>query len=274
MTRCSSCLRTLCWLLLAACGPSDSCAAESSGARAAAAPEFQAPDARGWGSVQGFRYLELVHGGARAEQRLPMVVLIHGLGDRPRQAWFDALKLDVTARVVMPEAPTPAGDGFSWFPFRVGQNEPKALARGISAACERLARAVETLRAERPTLGKPIVGGFSQGGMLSFALALRHPELIAFALPISGALPEPLWPEAHAPAGAPAIVALHGTADTIVPFEPTRRLVERLHGLGYDASLLSYAGVGHAIAEPMLPSIRARLSAAVNRVAAESAAKP
>lgn len=251
-------------LLVCGCGRVGACGAQQhESARASAEVRFQAPDGTGWGRVEGLRYLEMLQGETSVERALPMVVLIHGLGDKPHRRWLDVVTLDVPARVVMPEAPTPAGEGFSWFPYRVGQNEPHALARGIVAACDQLARALAKLKKERPTLGKPIVTGFSQGGMLSFALALRHADLVQQALPISGGLPEPLWPSTRSTgARSPPIFALHGTADTVVPFEPTQRLIAHLRALGHDARLMPFAGVGHEITPEMSAVIRTKLTAA------------
>ena len=59
--------------------------------------------------------------------------------------------------------------------------------------------------------GKVVVTGFSQGGMLSYALALHHPELIEYALPISGMLPEVLWPTTPPPSAASARPSTPGT---------------------------------------------------------------
>jgi phospholipase/carboxylesterase len=259
-------------LVLSGCGSAGGCA-ERPVLPPSSDPElrFEAPDATGWGRARGLRYLELLRGGATPQQPLPMVVLIHGRGDRPRPEWLEAIRLELPARVVLPQAPTPAGDGFSWFPFRLGENEPSVLARGIDEACERLAGALVALRAARPTLGKPIVSGFSQGGMLSFALALRHPELIEQAIPVAGGLPEPMWPSSPVDrTRAPPIRALHGTADPVVPFAPTQRLVEHLRARGYDATLQSFPGVGHAIAPEMLPPLQAHLTAAVASIKASA----
>jgi phospholipase/carboxylesterase len=222
------------------------------------------PGADGFGRAAGIRYLELIRGAADASQPLPMVVMIHGLGDRPRRELFDLVAVQVPARIILPQAPTPIGDGYSWFDYHVGENDPQQLAQGIAAAEARLALALSALRKLRPTVGRPVVAGFSQGGMLSFALALRHPQLVAFAQPISGTLPEPLWPQTPVLAGAfPPIRALHGTADHVVPIDTTRRLVAHLRVLGYDASLIEFAGVDHAITAEMQASVHATLSEAV-----------
>jgi phospholipase/carboxylesterase len=100
--------------------------------------------------------------------------------------------------------------------------------------------------------------------MLSFALALQHPELVAYALPVSGMLPALLWP-ATGPGRArvPEIHALHGTADTVVAFDADARLVEHLQKLGYAASLAPFADIGHRVAPAMSADARSALTNAL-----------
>jgi phospholipase/carboxylesterase len=236
-------------------------------ARSAAQEPFEPPASDGWGRAEGLVYREFVVGTAAPDQPLPMVIILHGMGDQPGEHWFDAIPIDFPARVIMPQAPAAYLGGFSWFTYRVGDNEPEGLGRGISAAADRLGRALAVLTAKRPTLGRPIVTGFSQGGMLSFALAVRHPDQLALALPIAGTLPVPIWPATRANAAPnPPIRALHGTTDTVVPFGPTRELVAELARLGFDASLQTFEGVGHTIAPEMKPAIARGLRQAVSQL--------
>ena len=193
-------------------------------------------------------YVEVVLGDAKADDALPMIVAIHGLGDDPRNFGhlFDEFTED--ARLILPRGldQTPGG-GWSWFPFRARDPDVEALSRGIASASDELAAAITVLVRDRKTVGKPIVTGFSQGGMLSFALAVRHPELVAFALPVGGWLPPPLVPTTPAGKDAPPVRAFHGTDDPAVKFEPTRVGVEALKKLGWDVELHAYEGVGHVI---------------------------
>lgn len=228
-------------------------------------PDFHPPGADGWGQAGGLRYLEVVKGGAAPDARLPMVVFIHGLGDRPRDVWVRQAGRPM--RVIMPQAPKAYGRGFSWFDYRAGDRDPEALASGIAAAAERLARSIALLARKRPTRGRPIVGGFSQGGMLSYALAIRHGQFLSAAFPVSGMLPRPLWPRAHAsPADATPIHAFHGEADVVVPIAPARALVSHLDSLGYQVTLRSYPGLGHSVSPAVGQALGAAVDAAVERV--------
>jgi phospholipase/carboxylesterase len=197
-------------------------------------------------SVGEIHYLEFVTGGADPETPLPMIIALHGLGDSPQGFRTLLETFDRPARIILPRALDVHDPGWSWFPIRARDPDIDALAQGIDRAADALAPAIAELTKQRPTIGKPIVTGFSQGGMLSFALAVEHGELFAAALPIGGWLPEPLWPASDNPSAAP-ILAFHGDADAAVRYEPTKLCVEQLRGLGYQVELKTYVGVGHMI---------------------------
>lgn len=223
---------------------------------------FVAPGADGWGTAANLRYLEELRGDASANEALPMIVVLHGLGDRPHPEWIGGLPVPV--RLVLPQAPTPYAGGFAWFAYTSADARPGDLAHDIDGATEQLARAIDVLRARRPTRGLVLVTGFSQGGMLSYALALRHPEQVALAVPIAGFLPEPLWPKQHGrDIRYPPIHALHGDADGRVPIALARSLTAHLARLGFDARLDEQHGVAHAITPMMFEHLRTTLASAL-----------
>ncbi|MRG95577.1 alpha/beta hydrolase [Polyangium spumosum] len=219
--------------------------------------------------AQKIRYIERVTGGADANERLPLIVAIHGLGDRPESfvRLFDGFQARM--RVVIPYGTTPQGQGFSWFPL--ARFEPTKLAEGTGRAADGLAALLEELERTRPTRGRPIVTGFSQGGMLSFTLAARHPERVGEALPIAGLLAPPLYPTSW-PMGkvAPKVLAFHGDADTIVPLEGAEQTVRALVAVGFSAELRTYPGVGHTVTGAMRQDWQKALEAAAQRAAASS----
>jgi phospholipase/carboxylesterase len=238
-----------------------------------------------WPTAAGLAYREVVLGGAGPEDPLPMLVAIHGLGDHPDNFvhLFDGFADPV--RVILPRGldAEPEG-GWSWFPLRARDPDVDALSAGIRHAADRIAEGIDELSRSRPTLGKPVVTGFSQGGMLTFALAVHHPELVGHAVVVGGWLPPPLLPSAPAEGKAfghhrrpswngppmtasasayPPIVALHGTADAAVPLAPTELAVQALAEQGITAELHTYEGVGHMIPETMRRDLHDRLTDAV-----------
>ena len=204
-------------------------------------------------------------GGATAGDGSPIIVAIHGLGDNPSS--FSGLfrGFPAKAHFVIPAGGLRWGDGFAWWPIQ-GRIDEKSMADGIAAATERLAGAIPSWRGQ--VSGKPIITGFSQGGMLSFAMAAKHPELVGEAVPVAGLLPASMLPAAW-PAGAPMprVFALHGEADTRVPFALGQKAVEGLRALGLTAELKPYPGVQHTVSAEMRRDWLAELSAAASRAA-------
>lgn len=187
------------------------------------------------------RYVHRVLGGAATNDKLPWIVAFHGLGDTPENfaRLFDDLPL--RAHVYLPQAPLPRSSGYDWFGARVSDQED--LTRGVQAAMPLAVELLEWL-AERPNnVGDAVVTGFSQGGILSFALAASGPKHVKVALPLAGYLPPAL---AHTP--SVPVIAFHGEADLIVPFAQTFRLIEDWRARAPESvQLHSYPGVQHAV---------------------------
>ena len=213
--------------------------------------------ASGYAKAGPIEYLEILTGGARTEEKLPMLVAIHGLGDTPEGFAGFAGSLKMPARVIVPRGLDAYngsfGNGWSWFPIRARDKNRDALANGIGRASAAIAAGMAHLLATKPTIGqKVVVTGFSQGGMLSFALAVQHPELVSLAVPVGGLLPQPLWPKQRRYGESAEIVALHGAADKTVPTENAQETVEALQAAAMDAKLEVFADVGHRISPEIL----------------------
>lgn len=198
-------------------------------------------------------YFERILGNAKPSDPLPMIVAIHGLGDDPENFSHLFDTFPEPARLIAPRAPLAAEEGgWSWFSFRARDPDVEGLSRGITQSADLLAESIAVVMRERPTIGRPIVTGFSQGGMLTMTLAVHHPERISTAVAVGGWLPPPLWPKTPELATArPRIAALHGTADNAVRFEPTQQSVQHLQSLGYAIDFEVYEGVPHVITPEM-----------------------
>ncbi|UJR81854.1 alpha/beta hydrolase [Sandaracinus amylolyticus] len=219
------------------------------------------------GESQGIGFLEIVLGDVDPNDPLPMIVVLHGRGDRPRVPGGPFEGLTHPVRVIMPRGPMIVGEGFGWLPVRVMEGQTELLAAGLRDVSTRLSRLIEEVRASRPTIGPTMVSGFSQGGMLAITLAVRYPTLVGVAFPLAGWLPPPLWPELGPPAGAAPIRAMHARDDERIPFEPVRESYDRLRTLGWDLQLSTYEGVGHSMSAEMDATFHAWLERALAAIA-------
>lgn len=189
--------------------------------------------------VAGFRVTEVVLGRTHVDAELPLIVSFHGRASAPRIPDGDHTNTP-PHRLMLPWAPERLGDGRTWFPVSITEDEypDKVLGDAIQRRVEQMSHVLKQFRARRPTEGLPLVSGFSQGGMLTFGLAVLRPETIDGAFPMAGWLPSYLARQYVDPMRAyPPIRALNGDGDPVVPVEGTRELVDQLRDLGIDAHL-------------------------------------
>lgn len=208
----------------------------------------------------GIRYLEVVTKSADSNAELPLIIAIHGLGDRPESFAGLIQNFEQPARFILPQGLYAHHDGFSWFPFGLGLLHPDTEA-GIRTAAKKLSEAIAIISTSRPTKNKAIVTGFSQGGALSFAIALFHPDTVSAAFPIGGWIASPLPSEL--PKSAPRLIALHGEADALIPIQPTKQAVMRLSEMGWKAELRPFAGVSHSVPAGMQRELFGLLESAI-----------
>jgi len=200
----------------------------------------------------GLYLLEAVIGDADFDDPLPMVVVLHGRGDRAHVPGGPFMSLAHPVRVVVPQAPDPLGDGWQWLPVRVGDGLVDRLSSTLFETADRLAHFIQGLLDDRRTEGRAIVTGFSQGGLLTLTLAVHHDDVVGHAIPLAAWLPPPIEPSylrrdrRYAP-----IRSMHGTADPIVPIDPTTALFGRLSDIGFAVELVQVPGVEHTMNRDM-----------------------
>lgn len=190
------------------------------------------------------------------------VVLLHGYGAPGDDLLPVARTLASTvpgATFVVPAAPTPAhgGGGRVWYELE----QPDTDAQEADAVA-RLDALVDVLVAEGVPSEHVIVGGFSQGAILSLDLARvgRH-HLGGVALLSGRAVPH-----AHADdtrlAGLPVFSA-HGRRDARIPFARGEAAVELARAAGADVTFVPFDGV-HEIPASVIDALGAWLRARVS----------
>jgi phospholipase/carboxylesterase len=190
------------------------------------------------------------------ELPLPLILAIHGLGDKPERFMRLFHGLPFPARVVAVRAPDPYRKGSSWYPFAHDADVSPARDVRVRENAARLARLLAHLVTHYPTRGRPVVTGFSQGGVMSMALALLHPASVAAAIPLSGVLPTSLMPASVAPGSRyPPLRAHIGDQDPYFSVQRFRAAMAHLRTIGLDADLSLYPGLDHNVS----PDMRAEL---------------
>jgi phospholipase/carboxylesterase len=193
-----------------------------------------------------------------------LLVLHHGRGtdERDLQALGEVLDPEQRLHVVMPRAPLQLGasPGWHWYLVpRVGYPD----AESFHDARAQLAAFHDELW-RRTGIGpqRTILGGFSMGAVMSYALALDAGRPApAGVLAFSGfiATVEGWQPSLSDRAALRAFIA-HGRADPVIGIEFARRARETLSAAGFELDYHEFAG-GHEIDPSLIPAARAWLAA-------------
>ncbi len=194
-----------------------------------------------------------------------LVVLLHGYGSDGRdlialgQFWRDTFP---DTLFVAPNAPEVCGQmptGYQWFPIDLDRERDFARMKGAENASPVLENFLTDLWAQTGLGPKDtILGGFSQGAMMSLYTGLRLTEQLKGIIAFSGLIisPDKLRDEI---ASRPPVLLVHGDMDDVVPVLGSEAALPTLIDLGIDAELLISARTGHSIAQDGLEAATAFL---------------
>jgi phospholipase/carboxylesterase len=197
----------------------------------------------------GVRFLTYYVGGAKAGEKLPTIVGLHGRGDRPDNYATILRPLKAKARLVVGFGVIPTDEkGYQWFEVAHTAGRPaSSFEPGAAEVAPKIVAMLIDLPKRLPIKGKPILTGFSQGAVLAHVVGALHPELISLAAPVAGLLPPALMPTAAPDAGAlPRIVAFHGDADSVIPLGWDQTSVDGEKRAGFNAELRVFPKIDHA----------------------------
>lgn len=199
-----------------------------------------------------------------------VIVLLHGFGAPGDDlvSLAGELPLAPGTRYVFPQAPIDLGGGRAWWNIdwqeraryeRSGDWEgytrlvPPGLA-AASQAIEQLLDVIESKWHVPPT--HIVLGGFSQGAMMTVDVAARRAHKPRMLVLLSGALvATPHWvPQAASLKGLP-IFQSHGTSDATLPLSQAEKLRDQLGAAGARVAWMTFSG-GHAIPREVLSALR------------------
>jgi len=198
----------------------------------------------------------------------PVLLLLHGRGSDEHDLatlipHLMPEAMGLSLRAPFPGEPWGYGPGWAWYEY-MGRNrpEPEGFSKSLEALDELIDRLEEILPA-RP--GPLVMGGFSQGGTVSLAYALRSPGRVSAALNFSGFLPD--HPAAEATPESVAGTRFfwgHGSVDPAIPFELAVEGRAALEKAGADLTVRDYSH-GHTISPGELRDAAAWLASAGQR---------
>lgn len=189
----------------------------------------------------------------------PTIVLLHGYGSRADD-WLQfegKWQLPEGARRTFPQAPLrgPFSGQRGWWWLRLESYVPeggqradmsKANPGGIKIASKLVRNLIKN---EKQPL---VLGGFSQGGMVSAEIAFQSDqELAGLVLLSSTTVNEESWAEHFAGRRHLPIFIAHGRQDGVLPFAIMERFQARLKAFGMNVTWYPFNG-GHGIPEEVI----------------------
>ncbi|SCL33614.1 Predicted esterase [Micromonospora rhizosphaerae] len=172
--------------------------------------------------------LALAYAPAEGDGPYRLVLLLHGAGGSARQGLDLLLPLADAHRLLLL---APQATASSW----------DLIVEGFGPDVGRIDELLDTIFGAYPVDGV-VVGGFSDGASYALSLGLTNGDLFDAVLAFSPGFAAPLVTH-----GRPRAFVSHGTDDRVLPVDMcSRRLVPRLHSLGYAVEYAEFTG-GHEV---------------------------
>ena len=191
-------------------------------------------------------------------QEYPAVVLLHGFGASMRDLVGLAPGMDQSGYLYLfPNAPIRMQfehgmTGYAWTPpgGQPGGEEAATRAEELLAGFFD-----ETMERHGITEGEMVMGGFSQGGMMTYRFGLRRPEMFAGLVILSGRVPSPEILADNLPEhrNQPIFVA-HGTQDAVIGVDAARESKDFLTTQGYSPQYREY-NMAHEISQDVMSDL-------------------
>jgi len=190
---------------------------------------------------------------ARTQDSKRLLIMLHGLGDSIAGYTWMPIALNLPwLNYLLVNAPDPYYGGYSWYDF-TGDMNP-----GVHRSRKLLFEALDA----QSKIGFPseqtILGGFSQGCLMSLDAGLRYPHRLAGIVGISGYVCEPqtLLKELSPVALQEPVLITHGTLDPLIPIGAMRQQSQQLKAAGLQIEWHEFVKPHTIAGEPELKVIR------------------
>jgi phospholipase/carboxylesterase len=181
----------------------------------------------------------------------PLILLLHGYGSNEEDLFSFATELPEQYYIISVRAPYDLQYGsYAWYAINFDENENKfSDNEQAKSSRDLIANFIDELIINYPVDSNNItLVGFSQGAILSYAIALSYPEKIKNVVALSGYISEPALAENYLrnDLSKISIFASHGTVDQVIPVEWARKTKPFLDKLGIKSTYKEYP-IGHGI---------------------------
>jgi phospholipase/carboxylesterase len=186
------------------------------------------------------------------KEKNPLLLLLHGYGSNEEDLFSFASELPEDYYVVSARAPFDLSYGsYAWYAINFDADENKFSDIGQARASrDIIANFIDELVANYPIDSENVtLIGFSQGCILSYAVAVSYPEKVQRVVAMSGYWNPEIAVDDYLENDCSKlrIFASHGTVDQVIPVEWARKSIPALQVLGIEIVFKEYM-VGHGVA--------------------------
>ena len=182
----------------------------------------------------------------------PMLILLHGYGSNEQDLFSFSEELPDEFLIISAKAPLTLMPGsYAWYSIYFDAADGKfSDVPEAKKSRDLIATFIDEVKENfKVNKGKVFLLGFSQGTILSYAVALNYPEKVNYIIALSGYINEELLPESL---DKEAIKKLdlfisHGSVDQVLPVDWGRKAKPFLDTLGIQNVYKEYP-VGHGVA--------------------------
>jgi len=181
----------------------------------------------------------------------PLLLLIHGYGSNEEDLFSFAAELPDEYYIVSARAPYNLQYGsYAWYAINFDADQNKfSDNEQVKVSRDFIAKFIDELVANFPVDAKNVtLIGFSQGTILSYAVALSYPEKVQRIVAMSGYINTEILEENYLKNSFSnlKIFTSHGTADQVIPVEWGRKAKPFLENLGINTTYKEYL-IGHGV---------------------------
>lgn len=181
----------------------------------------------------------------------PLLLLLHGYGSNAADLFSFANELPDEYYVISAQAPYDLQYGsYAWYAINFDADQNKFSDNEQAKSSRNLiASFIDELIDTYPIDSKAVsLLGFSQGAILSYAIALSHPEKIKNVIALSGYISAAICEENYQnnDFSKLKIFASHGVVDQVIPITWARKVKPFLDALAIESIYKEYP-IGHGI---------------------------
>ncbi len=183
-----------------------------------------------------------------------LLLLLHGYGSNEQDLFSFAQELNDNLLIVSAQAPLELGfNSYAWYTINFNNDGDNFsdIPEAINAR-KKIADFIDEIQnTYKIKPEKTILLGFSQGTILSYAIALNYPEKVQKVIALSGYINEKLLTEnlENKNYNSLDFFISHGTVDQVIPINWAKKAPDFLQNLGIKSIFKTYP-IGHGVSPP------------------------